>query len=268
MINRRKNTIMKMKTPQLLTVALTCALAVAATGAHAQTASPLQTSRDTRIGRIELDQGFPSKAAVTKLYDELDFQRACQAYIWGLPIVGFAEWQASVAKSLGAGDLDYVLYLSVEDKLGVLTPNASTPYILAFPDLSKTGPLVVEVPVGPSGGGVLDFWQRPTTDTGFAGPDKGEGAKYLILPPGSPDIKADGYRVFRSPTFNIFVGSSRAPSRPCRSGCVDQDTAPLPVCPAGQSSGHPVPETRGSQVEPSPAARTRVLGTSGRHPQS
>ena len=113
-----------MKMKKHLTAALFGALTAAST--HAQTASPLQTSRDTRIGRIELDQGFPSKKAVDKLYDELDFQRACQAYIWGLPIIGFAEWQASAAKSLGAGDLDYVIYLSVEDKLGILTPNAST----------------------------------------------------------------------------------------------------------------------------------------------
>jgi len=174
--------------------------------AVAQVRPVLQGTEDTRIGKIEFDKGFPSKKAVEKLYDELDFQRACQAYIWALPIIGFAEWQASTAKSLGAGDLDYVIYLSVEDKLGILTPNASTPYIIAYPDLSKTGPLVVEVPAGASAGGVLDFWQRPTTDTGFAGPDKGEGAKYLVLPPGSPDIQADGYRVVRSPTYNIFVG--------------------------------------------------------------
>lgn len=191
-----------------ITIKLAAALFVVAFAlpAIAKEQPVLQGTKDTRIGKIEFDKGFPSKKAVEKLYDELDFQRACQAYIWGLPIIGFAEWQASAAKSMGAGDLDYVIYLSVEDKLGILTPNASTPYIIAYSDLSKTGPLVVEVPAGASAGGVLDFWQRPITDTGFAGPDKGEGAKYLVLPPGSPDIQAEGYRVVRSPTFNIFVG--------------------------------------------------------------
>lgn len=167
----------------------------------------LTGAKDTHIGKIVFDLGFPAKESVTKLYDELDFQRACQAYLWGLPIVGFAEWQASTASSLGAGDLDYVVYSSFGDKLGILTPNATTPYILAFSDLNRTGPLVIEVPAGPSGGGVLDFWQRPITDTGLPGPDKGEGSKYLILPPNSPDIAAEGYRVFRSPTFNIFTGT-------------------------------------------------------------
>jgi hypothetical protein len=171
------------------------------------TTPTLQTTRDTRIGKVELDLGFPSKAAVTMLYDELDFQRACQAYIWGLPIVGMAEWQQSTASSFGAGSLDYVLYLTVRDKLGILTPNATTPYIIAFPNMAETGPLVVDVPPGPSGGGVLDFWQRPITDTGLPGPDKDKGGKYLILPPGHPDLQADGYRILRSPTFNILVGT-------------------------------------------------------------
>ena len=162
--------------------------------------------RQTRIGTLEFDHGLPTDGSAAKLYDELDFQRGCQAYVWALPIVGFAEWQASAAKSFGAGDLDYVIYKSFEDKLGILTPNATTPYILAFSDLSKTGPLVVEVPAGASAGGVLDFWQRPITDTGFAGPDKGEGARYLILPPGAEEIHPEGYRVFRSPTFNVFAG--------------------------------------------------------------
>jgi hypothetical protein len=196
-----------MKRNRLITAAMAATITLNATPSFGQSTTPLQTSQDTRIGRIELDKGFPTQEAVVKLYDELDFQRACQAYIWALPIVGFVEWQTSVAKNIGAGDLDYVLYNSYRDKLGILTPNGSTPYIISMPNLAKTGPLVVEVPAGPSGGGVLDFWQRPVTDTGFAGPDKGEGAKYLILPPDSAEIEAEGFRTFPSPTFNIFVGT-------------------------------------------------------------
>jgi hypothetical protein len=59
----------------------------------------------TRVGKIEFELGFPSKNAVNKPYNEVDVQRGCQAYIWGLPIIGFAEWQASATKSLGACEL-------------------------------------------------------------------------------------------------------------------------------------------------------------------
>jgi len=245
---------MKMRNKQSL-VALCLALGLAAYSlpAFAQETPVLQGTKDTRIGAIEFDLGFPSKKSVDKLYDEIDFQRACQSYIWGLPIIGFAEWQASTANSFGAGDLDYVIYLSVEDKLGILTPNASTPYIIAVPDLSKTGPLVVEVPAGPSGGMVLDAWQRPLTDTGLPGPDKGEGAKYLILPPGSPDIQADGYRVFRSPTFNILVGTRALHPDPAKA---DEWIKQLRLYPYAQRNNPPAtrflkPEGRKrSQVPP------------------
>ena len=42
---------------------------------------------ETRIGPIELQCDYPSDASVQKLYDELDFQRAVQAYIWATPLV-------------------------------------------------------------------------------------------------------------------------------------------------------------------------------------
>ena len=132
-----------MKTTRIqnvIVVALRLALTLSVASVWAQNKPTLQDTRDTRIGKIELDRGCLSRAAVTKLYDELNFQRACQAYMWGLPIVSFAEWQQSVAKSFGAGNLDYVRYLTVRDKLGILTPNATTHYIIAFPNLAETGP--------------------------------------------------------------------------------------------------------------------------------
>jgi hypothetical protein len=39
---------------------------------------------------------------VTKLYDEMDFQRAMQAYLWSFPAVSNASIQASVFRDLGA----------------------------------------------------------------------------------------------------------------------------------------------------------------------
>ena len=39
---------------------------------------------DTRFGTLKLFGGFPDKPSVDKLYDNLDFQRAVQAYLLGL----------------------------------------------------------------------------------------------------------------------------------------------------------------------------------------
>ena len=42
-------------------------------------------TQDTRIGELQFESGYPSEETVKKLYDEMDFQRASQAYLWGLP---------------------------------------------------------------------------------------------------------------------------------------------------------------------------------------
>jgi hypothetical protein len=160
---------------------------------------------ESRLGKLELANGFPTEATAQKIFDDIDFQRACQAYLWALPIMAMQQWQAEHRDKFDAGNLDFVDYLTFEDKLGLLTANATTPYIMAFPTMIDTGPLVMDLPAGPTAGGVVDFWERPITDSGQTGPDKGAGGKYLILGPNDPDIRPDGYYVFRSSTVNIWV---------------------------------------------------------------
>jgi hypothetical protein len=168
---------------------------------------PTTGTVESRLGKIELMNGYPTDATAKKMYDDIDFQRACQAYLWALPLMGMAQWQAEQRSKFGAGNLDFVDYLTFTDKLGLLTANATTPYVMAFPNMKDTGPLVLEVPAGLTAGGILDFWQRPLSDTGQTGPDKGAGGKYLVLGPGDPEVKPDGYFVVRSSTVNIWIGS-------------------------------------------------------------
>ncbi len=165
---------------------------------------PTTGSVESRLGRLDLENGYPSAATIEKVFDDIDFQRACQAYLWALPLMAMQQWQSEHLTKFGAGKLDYVDYLSFQDKLGLLTANATTPYIMAFPNLTKSGPLVLEIPAGPTAGGFTDFWQRPITDSGQTGPDQGAGGRYLILGPDDPVMQPDGHRVFRSPTANIF----------------------------------------------------------------
>ena len=156
---------------------------------------------NTRIGELQFTHdfanGYPTKETVEKLYDERDFQRACQAYLWAVPAVSFAQWQRAHA-SFGASNGDIAALLSFEDRLGVLTPNATTPYYLVFADLAE-GPLVIDIPPNVRGG-LSDAWQR-------ALPDTNRSAKYLVLGPGQ-EAPADtaGFEVRRCPTFNMFVG--------------------------------------------------------------
>jgi hypothetical protein len=156
---------------------------------------------DTRIGRLEFTHdfadGYPTRDTVETLYDERDFQRACQAYLWSLPAVSFAEWQRGQA-SIGAGNGAIGAFVSYDDRLGILTPNATTPYYIAFADLSA-GPMVIDLPPGVRGG-LSDAWQRGL-------PDSNRSAKYLVLGPGQ-QAPADlaKFEVRRSATFNMLVG--------------------------------------------------------------
>lgn len=176
------------------------ASAVASGGQELPTTSVVET----RIGQLRFEGGYPAKETIDKLYKEMDFQRAVQAYLWAIPLVSFAQWQQEHENVFGAKDGDVVYYVSYRDKLGLLTSNATTPYILGFLNLSHTGPLVIDYPAGPTAGGILDFWQRPVTDMGLTGPDKGAGGKYLVLGPGQSVDAADGYTVVKSSTNNIF----------------------------------------------------------------
>jgi hypothetical protein len=168
---------------------------------------PDRKSVETRVGTLGLVNGYPSKETTEKIYDEIDFSRATQAYIWALPAVGFHALHLAHLNYFGAKDGDVVLFQDLKDKAGMLTPNITTLYVFSFWNMKEKGPLVVEVPAGATAGGVLDIWQRPLTDLGQTGPEKGQGAKFLILPPGAQDIKADGHYIVRSPTMQLWFAT-------------------------------------------------------------
>jgi len=67
------------------------------------------------------------------------------------------------------------------------------------------GPLVIEVP--PHVLGIInDFWGRYVTDVGNAGPDRGEGGKYLLLPPGYTGPSRTATSSLAPGTFGNFGG--------------------------------------------------------------
>jgi len=155
---------------------------------------------------IKMDGELPSKESISSLFDEMDFQQATQCYLWGLPIVAFAEWQHQQYETFKATSNDLILYNNYNDRLGILTANATTPYIVSFIDLAANGPTVIEMPAGHTAGGLADFWQREQAVIGEMGPDKGKGGKYILVPPTDKDFKADGYFIIPCNTVNMFFG--------------------------------------------------------------
>jgi hypothetical protein len=166
------------------------------------------TTLHTRIGALTYEVGYPTKETSQKLYDEMDLQRASQAYMWSFPAVSFASIKAGLLRDLGVGDMGIVLYPDFLDTKGIyLTGNSTTIYAASFIDLAKDGPVVVEVPAGPTAGAFADLWFE-TRGIGRIGPDKGHGGKYLLVPPGyKGELPKEGYFITPLKTMdaNYFI---------------------------------------------------------------
>lgn len=161
----------------------------------------------TPIGAIELTDTYFDENASKRLFDEMDYQRAAQAYIWSLPLVSSQTWRDTENAAFGVDSpTDFVVLETVREKSGILTPNLTTPYIFNFSNL-KNGAIEIDYPAGQTAGGILDFWQRPVTDLGLTGPDQGKGATYIVVGPDddASKYKRDGVYVVQSETNNIIV---------------------------------------------------------------
>jgi len=171
---------------------------------------------ETRLGALNFFDGFPDDASVAKLYDNLDFQRAVQAYLLAIPAVSQAANRNEILK-LGPANTTVPIFENRMDSKSIfLTPNTQTPYSWMWLDL-RGGPVVLEAPPKVLGA-INDMWYRWVVDIGFTGPDKGAGGKFLILPPGYEGEIPNGYFVVKSPTFSLWA--------PWRSFVVDGDPKP------------------------------------------
>ena len=94
-------------------------------------------------------------------------------------------------QDIGVKDNEVLVFSELMDAKSLfLTANADTIYVMGSLDLSK-GPVVLETPPKFLGA-VQDAWFRWVIDVGVPGPDRGEGGKYLIVPPDYTGPLPDG----------------------------------------------------------------------------
>jgi len=136
---------------------------------------------DSRLGVLEFKDGVPSQATRNKLYDNLDLTYAYRAYMDNLRGVSIHALHKGM-QSIGVKDNEVVVFSTLMDARSLfLTANADTIYVMGSLDMTK-GPVVIETPPKFLGA-VQDAWFRWVIDLGQPGPDRGEGGKYLIVPP-------------------------------------------------------------------------------------
>ena len=159
---------------------------------------------ETRLGKLNFVDGFPTDKTAQKVYDELDFQRGVQSMLLtvnGASLVGFRKG----LRAVGPDNETIVVWEGrMDSKVLALTPNTTVVYTFMWIDL-KDGPMVMETP--PNVLGIIDdFWFEYVTDFGNAGEDRGKGGKYLLVPPGYKGKIPSGYLVRKSKTYgNWFV---------------------------------------------------------------
>ena len=127
-----------------------CSLATLAVGAPAVRAQqksadvpPSITTPDKveiRIGTMEFKDGMPSKETVDKVYDNLDFTHALEAFVntfQGVNMAAIREGNVTI----GVKDNEIIVFSELMDAKSLfLTANADTVYFIGFIDLNK-GPM-------------------------------------------------------------------------------------------------------------------------------
>ena len=160
-------------------------------------------SVQTSLGMLRFFDGFPDGSTVQRAYDNLDFQRGVQSFLESLPAASMYATRQGYRTFGPDNQTILIAETFLDSRTLYLVANSETIYLTVWAD-TKEGPMVMEAP--PDMLGVLDdFWCRFVIDVGRAGPDKGKGGKYLLLPPGYTGDVPEGYFIARSPTYGNLV---------------------------------------------------------------
>ena len=153
---------------------------------------------------MTFERGFPVGDTAERAYDAADLRRAIEAYKFFYGTVATeAVMQQGLAVGAKVNEVGIVMATGPRQQFG--GANADTPYAITTVDLGAAGPMVVELPPGPFIGFVDDHNMRWVQDMGTIGPEKGQGGKHLILPPGYEGEVPSGYFVGRSKTWKVVV---------------------------------------------------------------
>ena len=160
----------------------------------------------TRIGTLEFFDGMPTQATATMLLAHLTFLRGVEVFLSAIPAASLEALRIGLGEVGLTSSNTVVIYDDLMDSNALfLTGNTDTVYALAFLDLDRDGPTVVEIPPGCGPGTVDDAWFRFVIDMGAPGPDRGQGGKYLILPPGYNGEVPEGYFTAQSTSYVNWI---------------------------------------------------------------
>jgi hypothetical protein len=157
------------------------------------------------IGTLHFNDGAPLPETAELVYENLDRMRGVDVFLKAMPAASVRQLMLGPGE-IGATDYHHVVITEnlMDSKPLFLTANTSTLYATPNLNMKELGPMVMEVPAGMLGA-FNDAWFRYISDIGPFGPDKGQGGKYLIIPPGYDKEVPQGYFIVKSKTFRVWV---------------------------------------------------------------
>ena len=157
----------------------------------------------TSIGTLNSFDGVPDEETTQLVYDNLDLQRAINAFLSSIQIASMYAMEEGLLE-FGPPNTTALIFEDLMDSKSLwLTPNTVSVYQAAWLELGNE-PMVIETP--PNVLGFIDnAWFKYVVDFGNAGPDKGKGGKFLIIPPGYKGDIPDGYFVANTDTYGNWI---------------------------------------------------------------
>ena len=184
-----------MKSRFLANIAIGSLLSVAIT-----TPASATGAQDTYLGKLEYQDQTITKQTAEFLHRQILLQRATQLVTWAMPMMNFEQLYPALLSNLKASEdeIFFGLYDGYDGVYPFMTANITTPYTIAFSDLSKTGPVVVDLPPGAIYGVIDNAWMQPIHEI------EGEPGKLLLVGPGQDYPKDFDGKIVQSDTFRVL----------------------------------------------------------------
>jgi len=158
------------------------------------------TVEETYLGKLEFQGQSITKKTAEFLHRQILLQRATQLVSWAMPMMNFEQLYPALLSNLKASedDIFFGLYDGYDGVYPFMTANVTTPYTITLSDLSKTGPVVVELPPGAIYGVVNNAWMQPIHEI------DGKPGKLLLVGPGQDHLKDFDGKIVQSDTFRVL----------------------------------------------------------------
>lgn len=158
---------------------------------------------DNQTGKVAANESY-------NLEEKVLYSRVFESVIWGMPAVNYEIMHQTFVKNVKGNDNQILFWSKPSDwKNQYLTPNSEVLYFMPFFNTKNVGPVVIEIPKAEAEnsivGTIMDSWQVALEDVGPAGADKGNGGKYLILPPDYKGEIPSGYIVLPSENYTGYA---------------------------------------------------------------